>query len=105
MCNNYGIGRGNRDKQSIFQTHNHNHSANMQENKDGDRANQQHKNFTFVIQKLIERPLLYFNRKFDIRQWVILNSADGKIYQYAECYIRTSSKEYAEFDTDIDPEE
>lgn len=58
-----------------------------------------------MIQKLIERPLLYFNRKFDIRQWVILNSADGKIYQYTECYIRTSSKEYAEYDHNLDPEE
>lgn len=36
---------------------------------------------------------------------MILNSSDGKIYQYAECYIRTSSKEYAEFDADLDPEE
>ena len=26
MANNYGIGRGSRDKTSIFQTHNHNHT-------------------------------------------------------------------------------
>ena len=29
MCKNYGIGRGHSDKQSIFQTHNHNHVANQ----------------------------------------------------------------------------
>ena len=102
MCNNYGIGRGNRDKSSIYQTHNHNHRTSVQENQDADRANQQHKNYTFVIQKLIEKPLLYFNRKFDIRQWVLLNSADGKVYKYAESYIRTSSKEYQDYDPDLD---
>ena len=25
------------------------------------------KNFTFVVQKLIEKPMLYLRRKFDIR--------------------------------------
>jgi len=28
MCVNYGIGRGARDKASIFQQHNHNHNPN-----------------------------------------------------------------------------
>ena len=38
--------------------------------------------------------MLYLNRKFDIRMWVLLNSSDGKVYFYQECYVRTSSKEY-----------
>ena len=52
------------------------------------------KNFTFVIQKLIEKPMLYLKRKFDIRCWVLLNSSDGRVYVYSEQYVRTSSKEY-----------
>jgi hypothetical protein len=31
------------------------------------------KHNTFIIQKYIERPLLIFNRKFDIRVWILLN--------------------------------
>jgi hypothetical protein len=62
------------------------------------------KNFTFVVQKLVERPMLYFNRKFDIRQWVLLNAADGKVFIYKECYVRTSSREYVEYDPQL-PEE
>ena len=65
----------------------------------------QHRNFSFVIQKLIERPLLYVNRKFDIRTWVLLTSADGKVYQFRESYVRTSSKEYAEYNPDLASEE
>ena len=37
--------------------------------------------------------------------WVLLNSSDGKIYAYKESYVRTSSKEYKEFDPDISPED
>ena len=62
------------------------------------------KNFTFVIQKLVERPLLYFNRKFDIRQWVLLNASDGRVYIYRESYVRTSSREYVDYDPQL-PEE
>ena len=31
------------------------------------------KHNTFIIQKYIERPLLIYKRKFDIRVWVLLN--------------------------------
>lgn len=104
MSNHYGIGRGQRDKTSIFQTHNHNH--NHRENISGDvDQNKQHKNFTFVLQKLIERPLLYNQRKFDIRQWVLFNASDGKIYMFAEPYVRTSSSEYKQYDPNVAEEE
>ena len=56
------------------------------------------KNFTFVIQKLVELPMLYFNRKFDIRQWVLLNASDGKVFIFSESYVRTSSMEYVDYD-------
>ena len=45
--------------------------------------------------------MLYLKRKFDIRQWVLINSIDGKVYMYKECYVRTSSKEYTEYDPEI----
>ena len=58
-----------------------------------------------MIQKLIERPLLFKQRKFDIRVWVIVNSFDGKCYMYKESYVRTSSKKYEEYNPDISNEE
>lgn len=108
MCTNYGIGRGARDKASIFQQHNHNHNPNtniQSSNNDPNGEKQERmKNFTFVVQKLVERPMLYFRRKFDIRQWVLLNASDGKVYIYRESYVRTSSKEYTAYDPQA-PEE
>ena len=92
MSNFYGIGRGAKDKTSIFQTHNQNHVPREMIDQNGEK---QHRNFSFVVQKLIERPLLYLQRKFDIRVWVLLNSADGRVYIYNEAYVRTSSKEYS----------
>ena len=63
------------------------------------------KNFTFVIQKLIEKPMLYLRRKFDIRQWVLFNSSDGKTYMFQEPYVRTSSKEYVGYDPNLPNED
>lgn len=53
-------------------------------------------NRTFVLQKYIENPLLFKNRKFDIRCYGMLTSVNGllKGYAYDEGYIRTSSREY-----------
>ena len=47
----------------------------------------------FVIQKYIERPLLIFERKFDIRVWVLITH-EHKCYLFKEGYIRTSSYKY-----------
>jgi len=47
----------------------------------------------WVVQKYIERPLLYNSRKFDIRVWVLVTE-DFKIYFYKQGYLRTSSSEY-----------
>ena len=51
-------------------------------------------NSLWVVQKYIEKPLLYYGRKFDIRVWVIVT---GKmdVYFYRKGYIRTSSDEYS----------
>ena len=48
----------------------------------------------WVIQKYLEKPLLYRGeRKFDIRIWALL-TANGELYVYKEGYIRTTSSEY-----------
>ena len=48
---------------------------------------------SWVIQKYIERPLLYLGRKFDIRVWIaVTDNAD--VFMYKDGYIRTSSEEY-----------
>ncbi len=48
---------------------------------------------TFIVQKYIEKPLLYCGRKFDIRHYLIISALHGRLraYFYGEGYIRTSS--------------
>jgi len=49
-----------------------------------------------VVQKYIERPLLVRQqRKFDIRQWVLVTSIDPVVvYGFSECYGRLSGKAF-----------
>ena len=51
---------------------------------------------TFIVQKYLERPLLYKNRKFDLRCYILITVYNGilKGYWFSEGYVRTSSKEY-----------
>ena len=48
---------------------------------------------TYIIQQYIQRPLLYFKRKFDIRCYILVSCMNGilRAYWYMEGYIRTSS--------------
>ena len=48
---------------------------------------------TVILQYYINTPLLYNNRKFDIRTYMLVTCHNGKIkgYWYQEGYIRTSS--------------
>lgn len=48
----------------------------------------------WVIQKYLEKPLLYKNRKFDIRVWAVVTS-NSDFFFYNTGYIRTSSFEYS----------
>ena len=46
-----------------------------------------------LLQKYIEKPLLYNKRKFDMRTWVLLTH-DMKIYLFKEGHLKASSSEY-----------
>ena len=48
----------------------------------------------WIIQKYIEKPLLYEGRKFDIRVWALLLDSVN-LFIYKEGYIRTSSEKYS----------
>ena len=52
---------------------------------------------SYIIQKYIERPLLFKQRKFDIRCFVLVTSINGNLcaYWYQDGYLRTSCKEFS----------
>ena len=47
----------------------------------------------WVVQKYVERPLLYIGRKFDIRVWALFTNKK-EVYFYGQGYMRTSSDDY-----------
>jgi hypothetical protein len=47
----------------------------------------------YVVQKYLEKPMLYYNRKFDIRVWCLI-TCEGDVYFYKYGYIRTSSEDF-----------
>ena len=55
--------------------------------------NKKKQNQNWIVQKYIEKPLLYKGRKFDVRVWVVV-TAKFEIMMYTQGYIRTSSNEY-----------
>lgn len=52
---------------------------------------------TYIIQKYVYRPLLYLNRKFDIRCYLLLLCYNGNLqaYFYKDGYLRTSVAEFS----------
>jgi hypothetical protein len=45
------------------------------------------------VQKYIEKPVLFKERKFDLRVWALLMS-DGSVWYFKEGYVRTSSETF-----------
>lgn len=67
--------------------------------------NEQASDSQWVVQKYIERPLLYKKRKFDIRMWALVHFLDDNnkfnIYFFNEGYLRTTSFEYEDGGDDL----
>jgi len=55
--------------------------------------NKKYKSNFVIIQKYIEKPLLYRGRKFDIRIWVLMTHK-FKVYIFREGHLKTSSVNY-----------
>lgn len=55
----------------------------------------QTKDFSFVIQKYMENPMLYKRKKFDIRQWVLVADWNPLTILFFEgCYVRVTTNEF-----------
>ncbi len=51
----------------------------------------------YVVQKYIENPLIINKKKFDIRQWVLVEDYNPpKIWIYSEFYLRFCLEDYDE---------
>lgn len=52
---------------------------------------------TYIVQEYLDKPFLYFGRKFDIRHYMLKTCVNGRIkgYWYEFGYIRTTSYEYS----------
>ena len=53
------------------------------------------KDFSFIIQKYMENPMLYNKKKFDIRQWVLVTDWNPlTVLFFNKCYVRITTNEF-----------
>ena len=69
------------------------YKINENNKKNDDPIYHQYRSSIIVIQKYIEKPLLYFGRKFDIRIWVLLTH-DLQVYMFNEGHLKCCSVDY-----------
>lgn len=63
------------------------------DNEDKKKCGIKYRASTVLIQKYIEKPMLYKGRKFDIRMWVLINHKMD-VYLFKEGHLKVSSSEY-----------
>jgi hypothetical protein len=91
---NRGISRGyNDDKEKEIRSKTLNKKKFNVLDRDKEDMNNIYQSSTIIIQKYIEKPLLYFGRKFDIRIWVLLTQ-DLKVYVFNEGHLKCCSVKY-----------
>ena len=66
---------------------------------DEDEIYKRYKSNLIIVQKYIEKPLLYRGRKFDIRIWVLLTHK-GEVYMFKEGHLKACSVNYNVGSTD-----
>jgi len=64
-----------------------------QEKKINHDYSNKYKSGTLILQKYLEKPLLYWGRKFDIRVWVMVTHK-FELFVYKEGHLKTSSETY-----------
>ena len=91
---NEGIIRGyENEKNSEGNLINNNNNSKNSNNENKNVNSNKYKSNIVVVQKYIEKPLLYFGRKFDIRIWVLLTHK-MEVYMFNEGHLKLSSVNY-----------
>ena len=91
--------KGERNHLTYLDDYNNNNGNSYSSNNKNDmyelteNAYHKYRSTLIVVQKYIERPLLYFGRKFDIRIWVLLTH-DFKVYMFNEGHLKCCSVKY-----------
>jgi hypothetical protein len=84
-----------RKLQTIETSSNNNYLNTMHNNNSPDKNNNGVKCEYIMIQKYLEKPLLYQGRKFDIRIWVMfMTNRENEVYIFKEGHLKATSLKY-----------
>ena len=90
--NNNSIKENNNKNENNI---NNNNKENNNNNEINDNNNETPKFKNLIIQKYLEKPLLYKKRKFDIRMWVLLISEKpNEVYIFKEGHLKATCSEF-----------